>query len=558
MEMTAAATAGPATVSARSVRELRQILLWPLQVMTLNGTARIPNHWEALERPGPDNPWEELEDEFGDPEEFQERHYGEFVAFLPQVQRFLYGQGLGKRVRKVYGESPIRVFRRRDVASVRVTLTRNAPPLELAVVHVDLYFFYDTDLFILALELQGRDLPLDVVQEMMFRFGRAYPASWTEDGEPVNCPHEVQWLDAAGRILAASDYERREKYLSFVCRHRAPCISSHWEFLLRPLVLHHLDETGTTRFRQLEYYRMPVLAYLAVNDPDALTRADYVRLAFLTRPGDPDTLPFAARYLEDFESRHCYDRYREEQVRHEWSNTRLMCSNHVLVMVGSAADDFFTDTERGLLGQFRHQYFLLALIVHFHRAALLQLSDRLIVAVSQLDIESTDSVRAFRRSVRQTFEIFLRFTHRYWFHEISNQVPMRDLFSLWRKHLAVEDLYGEVREELQDMNQYLDSDVFRRHSNTMLRLTVVTIVGLIGTITTGFLGMNLLAEAEAPLQRRIWYFTATFVLTTAITFWSVMKSRRLSELLDALADERVGARQRWRAFVSLWGRKKAA
>ena len=45
------------------------------------------------------------------------------------------------------------------------------------------------------------------------------------------------------------------------------------------------------------------------------------------------------------------------------------------------------------------------------------------------------------------------------------------------------------------MSDYLDSDVFRRHANTMLRLTVVTIFGLIGTVTTGFLGMNLIDEA---------------------------------------------------------------
>ena len=67
-------------------------------------------------RPSPDNPWREVDDEFGDPAEFQSRHYNEFVTFLPPVQRFLYGQGIGRSVSKVYGESPIRVMRRTDVA----------------------------------------------------------------------------------------------------------------------------------------------------------------------------------------------------------------------------------------------------------------------------------------------------------------------------------------------------------------------------------------------------------------------------------------------------------
>jgi hypothetical protein len=546
------AHAGETARAARTVRHLRQILLWPLQLIPLQPNAQIQRHWEALEQPAPDNPWEELADEFGDPGEFQERHYTEFVAFLPHVQRFLYGQGLGKRVRKGYGDSPMRVFRRRDVAQARVTLAAGDEPVVLRVAHVDLYFFYDSDLVMLALELQADDLPFGVAQSAMYQFGRAYPASWNERGEAANCPHRAEWLAADGTVLAVSDFERREKFLSFVCRHRAPGIAAHWDFLLRPLVLHHLDETGLIRFRQLEYYRMPLLAYLAMDDADALTRADYVRLAFVTRPGDPDTLPFAARYLEDFESRYCYDRYREDQLKHEWSNTRLLCSGHAFVMVGSARDPFFVDPDRGLLGQFRHQYFLLSLVVHFHRAALLQLSDRLIVAVSQLDIAEPESVRQFRRSIRQTFEIFLRFTHRYWFHEVSNQVPMRDLFNLWRRHLSIEDLYAEVREELQDMNQYLDSDVFRRHSNTMLRLTVVTVFGLIGSVTTGFLGMNLLAAAEAPLVTRLGYFVAAFLPITALTVYMVMKSRRLSDFLDALSDERVDLRGRWRAFLAIW------
>ena len=49
------------------------------------------------------------------------------------------------------------------------------------------------------------------------------------------------------------------------------------------------------------------------------------------------------------------------------------------------------------------------------------------------------------------------------------------------------------------MANYLESDTLRRQANTVVRLTVVTAFGLVGTIVTGFLGMNLLALAEAPL-----------------------------------------------------------
>jgi hypothetical protein len=44
------------------------------------------------------------------------------------------------------------------------------------------------------------------------------------------------------------------------------------------------------------------------------------------------------------------------------------------VVVGDAKSAFFTDRERGVLAQFRHQHFLLFLIAHFQKAALLMFS----------------------------------------------------------------------------------------------------------------------------------------------------------------------------------------
>ena len=108
-------------------------------------------------------------------------------------------------------------------------------------------------------------------------------------------------------------------------------------------------------------------------------------------------------------------------------------------------------------------------------------------------------VRRFKRAIRSSFEGFLRFTHRYWFHEVSEQAQTRALFAKCAQHLGLDPLYAEVKERIADMNNYLDADSLRRQANTVVRLTVVTIFGLIGTITTGFLGMNLLAEAEADL-----------------------------------------------------------
>jgi hypothetical protein len=159
----------PASPDATVVKQFREILLWPVQLMPLKEGQQIHSHWELLDNCGP---WERLIDEFLiDPCEFQERHYREFVTFLPHVQRVLYGEGsVGTRAEQ--RESPIRVYRRKDISKVELILENSSEPVVLEVAHVDLYFFYDADLVILALEVFGNDLPLPVVQDLMFLFGR--------------------------------------------------------------------------------------------------------------------------------------------------------------------------------------------------------------------------------------------------------------------------------------------------------------------------------------------------------------------------------------------------
>jgi Mg2+ and Co2+ transporter CorA len=98
------------------------------------------------------------------------------------------------------------------------------------------------------------------------------------------------------------------------------------------------------------------------------------------------------------------------------------------------------------------------------------------------------------------------------------------------------------------MNEYLDTDSARRQAQTILRLTVVTICGLIGTVATGFLGMNVLAEADSPFLWRVLLFLVILVATGAITLYTVVKSKALADFLDALSDQRVSWREKWRVL----------
>ena len=456
------------TESTPVVRTFHQILLWPLQLLPLKEGSQIHHHWELLGK-GPGRVWKEVDDEFcADPDAFKERHYREFVTFLPFVQRLLYGEGAKRRSMAAYGESPIKVYRRIDVTKARIGFPGRDAPVVFDIRHVDLYFFYDVDLVILAVEVSGSDLPLDVVQDSLHRFGRAYPAGWTEQGDAINCPRKVEWLAADDRVLAVSDYEDRKQYLASVCRERAPPLASHWQYLLNPMAADHTGQTRSLRFRHLENYRMPLMAYLAVDHPEQLTRGDFARLAYASAPGDRQTLPFSEEYLARFEENHCYDRYYDEARSGTGLSTRVMCCDHAFLIVGDAARSVFTDAERGVLGQFRHQFFLLVLIAHMHKAALLMMSDRLVQAVTRLNLDQQKTVQRFRAETRSLLEIFLRFTHRYWFLDVSDQVQTRDVFHGIVKHLGTERLYAEIREELKDMGSYLDSDLLRRQSNIFL------------------------------------------------------------------------------------------
>ena len=552
-----------------TVRHLRQVLLWPLRLISTatddSEQRRAP--WRLLREMGDSSPWREQHDEFtGDAAQFHERHYNEFVAFLPYVQRFLYGEGRSGRGDDEYSErSPMRVFRRHDIAAVRVQPRPGDAPATLEVVHIDLYFFYGVDIVLLNVEVAGDELPLSLAEELMYRFGRAYPGGWYADGRPQHSLTSCEWLDKEGRVLAASDARERDAFLAHVAEHRAPRIAAHWEYVLAPLVNHHSTQEGALRFRQIEYYRMPMMAYVAVDDPAALTRSDFIRLGLVTGAGEDSpqrggestgerAMPYADTHLANFEQRYCYDRF--------WGQagaaprTRYLCSGLSLVVIGDAHNEFYRCRTRGVLAQFRHQHFLLFLIAHFQKATLLMVSDQLAEALMSMDLTQPASIRRFKRRIRIAFVAFLSFTHRYWFHEVSEQAHVKALWKLCREHLEIEPLYAEVKERIDDMNGYLDADALRRQANTVVRLTVVTIFGLIGTVTTGFLGMNIFAEADASWFTKTAVFLLVFVPTIALTFYTMVKSKRLSDFLDVVSDERIATWHKVRAFFAVWGRQQ--
>jgi hypothetical protein len=66
--------------------------------------------------------------------------------------------------------------------------------------------------------------------------------------------------------------------------------------------------------------------------------------------------------------------------------------------------------------------------------------------------------------------------------------------------------------------------------------------------------MNLLAWAEQPTNWRILAFAFILAVTSALTLYTVVKSKRLSEFLDVLSDEQAGWRAKLKALRGVWSR----
>ena len=106
------------------------------------------------------------------------------------------------------------------------------------------------------------------------------------------------------------------------------------------------------------------------------------------------------------------------------------------------------------------------------------------------------------------------------------------------------------------MTHYLDSDQVRRQADSVVRLTVVTILALVVNIATGYFGMNLIAAADNPLPVKIAYFLLVFIPVLAFILYAIAKSKRLSDFLDAMSDERLGSRQKLGVLLDVWKHKR--
>ena len=210
-------------------------------------------------------------------------------------------------------------------------------------------------------------------------------------------------------------------------------------------------------------------------------------------------------------------------------HTRHLCTGNIYIMIGKAGEGHFCDGFAGDLLNFRQLYFQLGLIAHFYKASLLKMSDLIakVIKVRGIGGESTmeqgkSDAEALRRDVQQIYSAFLFFTHRYWFPDLTNQIQGQELFAYWKRHLKLDEMYGQLANELRTINGVIEvrqetelaqqqaelSRLALKLSSGQKQLSEVALVAIpwsiAATVTLGLAGGNGLLDTSKWVDDPLW------------------------------------------------------
>ena len=537
-----AATAIPVTL-------FRQVLVWPVALDCRTDVTTTPADTAAAMLAKPSSPWTRVENRLrylDAPKDaaITPETYEEFVYFHPFAQRFLYGDHEEYSADPAGDRPPLRLFRRDDLKSLEVTVYSGARGAEVAfqfTIDRALLYVAETGHVLLVLEIvhdaaedsstpPSMPMTLADAQSVLDFLRRTYPPFWFNvgtDAEPRLVPGKC-----ASRVSITIEREGREETIAgampapqtcwtHVAAYQQPPITGYWQKLIAPLIMIGDGSVPTSevavRVRPVVDERMPVLATLAVDDPYVISRGDWVRLCFADEAGTA-TLPYAESFLQDFEAKHCYDRF--WQPGSDWLTTRYLVSGYTFVVVGK--DDWFF---RNVLQKHaRRHYCQLFLIAHFYKAALLSLSERLSRAISRVQHNAGEAARdrvedrdRFTRNIQSVQRDVLRFTHRFWFEDLSNHEQAHEVFALLRQHLGTDRLYQQVTREAAESSRFLDAEQQIGFGKDASVYAKVGAMGLAVALATGFLGMNLVLPAaeDIGLLAELAWFTITLTMAGA-------------------------------------------
>lgn len=469
--------------------------------------------------------------------------YGEFVYFHEFAQEILFGKvdRSALAAGRMDGTALVR-FRNSDVVAVEVEWDRvldwsESPPrrlahhrLRLSVERCDLLLLRE-GLAFLVLEVarpEGGEDEMTVadVQDLVDRFRRAFPPYFETKagdvydripgdraplpaGRAARVPSGVRWITRNGAACDTHVPTGLAHDIEALIRTRNPVVAPHWVDLV-PLPLtgqkagasvpSPLNADDRPRWKAFSDERMPTMVSVqlpetwrkAATSGDelwtprammrALERGDFIRLCFCDDRGSG--LPYDPIFLANFEQDHCYRRFESRGtlfMATEYSFVHVLCSD-------------FTDS----LIHMRTMYCDMFLLAHIELVIHLSLSNRISVAIGRRDLRqmeascggSADAERQFQDEIIKIERSFLDAEQRYRFTGVTNQLQGGELFGMLRRKMRLDDLYGEMREELSTATSFILSANADRQADSAGRLNVFAVLGLVLGLAFSFLGMN--------------------------------------------------------------------
>lgn len=495
--------------------KFHEILFWPLELSAKSAlTPDAIEEWIGENCKG--KPWRVIDPYDRGTAPCAETRYAEFVYFHPFVRRFLYPGTADKQ--------HLKILVRDDVQQVHIQLGCGHFDGILKVNRVHLYIF-QTNVAILVVEVEST-VPLTRIDgmAMLEQFRKVYAPYWF-DKKGGKCPKLVQWQDKAGMPIGPpSTYHHFEAQKQSVedADWRRPPVSEHWNWLLAGLLESCPKNERKEKqlyFDQIEDERMPAMCFITTAAPHHLSLPDLQRLCFFDEATDnPCSSTYSPFFLKDFVQNHCYDRYWDaENSVNSWMSTRYLCSGYGFTVLGQAGNGFVEDAASGLLAHFRHHYFQLGLIAHFHRASLLQFSRRF-----------SESVQSEKNRDEQLNRDFAQFVTGYWFNEVSNQMQGSELFQFWAGQLGNQKLLEHVVREKRlaielDESSKIQEDGKRVKSLTeaLTTLTMLLVPLTVDIAVIAWLDMDFTRHHLEYLKDGWfwWILAASLTLMTFVAFF---------------------------------------
>lgn len=189
---------------------------------------------------------------------------------------------------------------------------------------------------------------------------------------------------------------------------------------------------------------------------------------------------------------------------------------------------------------FGAMYFDQMLLLLYLRVSLFRFSVELNKITSKAIKNGDNGQKEWGKQFQELRWSFSLFANLYQFPLLSNQQQGLEMYTIQRKYMEIDDLFKEIKEEIQNSYEYLVVKQDQEQTEQGERLNVVATIGLVGALAFSFLGMNVIIKDTCDFKNwsslKAWLILfATVGVFLVITILILLFSKLLSRYFNKLA-----------------------